>query len=45
MGPSHKNPFQEGGEVLSQYVVNQASRETSLTYLTHKRTHKQYLLR
>lgn len=45
MGTSNSNPFREGGQLLSEYSVTQKDTEHFLTYLTHKYTHKEYLLR
>lgn len=45
MGGTNSNPFREGGELLSEYTITHKTPDHFLTYLTHKRTQKEYLLR
>lgn len=45
MGQSNSNPFREGGELMSEYSIEGRQLEQSLTFLSHKKTKKEYLLR
>ena len=45
MGGSHGNPFRQGGELLSQYIITGKNQELFITYLTQKKNNKDYLLR
>lgn len=45
MGASSNNPFREGGELMSDFTVTSKNPEAFLTYLTHKRTEKEYVMR
>ena len=44
MGASSNNPF-KSGQLLSEYTVTGKNAEMFITYLTHKRTGKEFLLR
>lgn len=45
MGQSNTNPFREGGDLMSEYTIDGKLPELSITFLTHKKTKKEYLLR
>jgi hypothetical protein len=45
MGQNSNNPFKEGGELMADYLVTNKKPELFLTFLTHKKTKKEFLLR
>lgn len=45
MGPHNSNPFKAGGELLSDYTVTGKNQDLFITYLLHKKTGKEHLLR
>lgn len=38
MGQKNSNPFQEDGEIMSDYTIDKKQQELFITYLTHKKT-------
>jgi len=45
MGQTSNNPFKEGGQFISDYTVQGKNIDLCLTYLIHKKTQREYLLR
>jgi hypothetical protein len=45
MGQNQTNPFREGGELMTDFQIQERIPELFLTFLKHKSSNKEYLLR
>lgn len=45
MGTTSSNPFREGGELMSDFIVTNKNSEAFLTFLAHNRNGREYVMR